>query len=237
MNTLSPLSRRSIVRGLALTAPILVAAGTLLTALSPATAGEQDRRCFRPKTLRPGASETFAAPFAAGEQVSVRARGDGNVDLYVYNEAGRMVGQDMGPSGEAVLNFTPRRTGIFTFKVTNADRRSVEFRLCTLTQQAPRPDAPAPAPAPAPTEDRRDARMDERQPDRAADRPNPVDRPREDMAPVREQAPTPPAPPAPPAPKSDPGVGGKNGLRGDDAGKNSPERKPDPAVPIKNGKQ
>ncbi len=117
--------------------PRRIAAGILaLAALaafshSPAQAGSGQPGCYRPRTLSAGYQQTFTETFRAGEIATARAEGDGDIDMYVYDENGRLIDQDTASDGEPVCRWTPRWTGQFTIKIVNADRYSVDYRLCT----------------------------------------------------------------------------------------------------------
>jgi len=56
-----------------------------------------------------------------GQYVSVRINGDDDtdLDLFVYDQYGRLVGQDLSLDDNEVVSFRARTTGVYTIRVSN----------------------------------------------------------------------------------------------------------------------
>jgi hypothetical protein len=63
----------------------------------------------------------FDVKFFANERATVVVSGDGDtdLDLFVYDEYGNLIGKDDDYSDDCVVNFNPRWTGKFTIKILN----------------------------------------------------------------------------------------------------------------------
>ncbi len=80
--------------------------------------------------------------FQGGEAAAVAVIGRGNtdLDLFIYDESGRLVAEDTGLTDDCRTSRTPPRTGRYTIKVKNLGRVPNEFLLFT-NGQLPLPPA------------------------------------------------------------------------------------------------
>jgi hypothetical protein len=71
--------------------------------------------------VRPGATDVIRATIYVGHLAEVAVIGDGDtdLDLYVYDPAGRLVGYDDDPTDRCYVRFFPRMSGTYTIKVVN----------------------------------------------------------------------------------------------------------------------
>lgn len=65
------------------------------------------------------------------EVLAVSGDGDSDLDLYVYDEYGHLVGKDDDDSDDCLVVFTPRWTGTFTIKVVNRGGYGNKYRIGT----------------------------------------------------------------------------------------------------------
>src|SRR5271165_5042873 len=70
---------------------------------------------------RPGTTDVIKATIYVGHLAEVAVIGDGDtdLDLYVFDPAGRLVGKDDDETDRCYVRFFPRTTGIYTIKVVN----------------------------------------------------------------------------------------------------------------------
>lgn len=66
-------------------------------------------------------TDTYRISFRGGERACVIVSGDGDtdLDLYVYDENGNLVGKDVDNTDDCVVVWNPRWTGPFTIKIKN----------------------------------------------------------------------------------------------------------------------
>jgi hypothetical protein len=71
--------------------------------------------------------------FRGGETAVVRVKGDGDsdLDLYVYDENGNLVGADRDSTDNCLVIWKPRWTGKFTIKVVNCGPMANRYQLRT----------------------------------------------------------------------------------------------------------
>ena len=71
--------------------------------------------------VRPGTTDVHKATIYVGHLAEVAVIGDGDTDLdvYIYDQAGRLVGSDEDETDRCYVRFFPRTTGIYTIKVVN----------------------------------------------------------------------------------------------------------------------
>lgn len=75
-------------------------------------------------TVNASTTDTYTIRFRGGERACVVVSGDGDTDLdvYVYDENGNLVGSDTDYGDDCVVVWNPRWTGPFTIKVKNLGR-------------------------------------------------------------------------------------------------------------------
>jgi hypothetical protein len=76
-------------------------------------------------------SDTHSFAFRRGLRVTITVRGDGDtdVDLFVYDENGRLVAKDDDLTDVCVVAFTPEETGRFRVEVKNLGNVYNEYRM------------------------------------------------------------------------------------------------------------
>jgi hypothetical protein len=75
--------------------------------------------------------DTHSFTFRRGARVTITVRGDGDtdVDLFVYDENGRLVAKDDDLTDVCVVAFTPEETGRFRVEVKNLGNVYNEYRM------------------------------------------------------------------------------------------------------------
>lgn len=63
--------------------------------------------------------------------VIVNGDGDTDLDLYVYDENGNLMGKDIDYSDYCVVSWTPRWTGPFTIKIKNRGSVYNRYKIYT----------------------------------------------------------------------------------------------------------
>lgn len=86
-----------------------------------ATRGAVGGSIYRHDCVRGNATDVWRFRFRGGETAYVVVSGDGDtdLDLYVYDENGNLITQDIDLTDQCVVAFTPRWTGYFTIKIKN----------------------------------------------------------------------------------------------------------------------
>ncbi len=71
--------------------------------------------------VRPGTTDVIKATIRVGHLAEVVVIGDGDtdLDLYVYDPAGRLVAKDDDETDRCYVRFFPRTSGTYTIKVVN----------------------------------------------------------------------------------------------------------------------
>jgi hypothetical protein len=71
--------------------------------------------------VRPGTTDMITATVFGGNWTEVGVIGDGDtdLDLYVYDPLGRLVGYDDDPTDDCLVRFFAQMTGTYTIKVVN----------------------------------------------------------------------------------------------------------------------
>jgi hypothetical protein len=106
----------------------------IATSLSVTTAlakGDRTIKCgdFR---VRAGDTDYFKFNFYRGEMGAVVLKGDGDTDLdvYVYNEYGDLVGKDEDYSDGCVVSWYVYRSASYTVKVVNRGSVYNDYSIC-----------------------------------------------------------------------------------------------------------
>jgi hypothetical protein len=116
----------SLALGIACLAPALLPG-------MPATAGEirGPRHALEGAAVDALGRLHYTFTFRGGEVARVTVEGQGNVDLYVEDERGKIIAKDRGPSNIAEVAFVPETTGEFKIYVVNEENRRVGYTLRT----------------------------------------------------------------------------------------------------------
>ncbi len=106
--------------------------GVALTATT-ASAGASPRYQSGTYVVSGFRSHSFTLVFRGGRsaRVSVRGSGVSDLDLYVYDQNGNLIGRDLSFSDRCVVRWTPRWTGRFRIVVKNRGYRSNLYRIST----------------------------------------------------------------------------------------------------------
>lgn len=85
------------------------------------------------RTVDAFTTNSYTIHFLGGRLAEVVVIGDGDTDLdvYVYDENGHLIAQDLGMTDNCYVSWTPRWSGTFTVKVRN--RGGVYNRFLLLT--------------------------------------------------------------------------------------------------------
>jgi hypothetical protein len=72
-------------------------------------------------TVQPGTIDNYTISFRGGEPAVIGISGDGDtdLDLFVYDENGNLIGSDTDRSDDCVVRWSPRWTGPFRIKIKN----------------------------------------------------------------------------------------------------------------------
>ena len=99
------------------------------TAFAGARGGSQIAR----EAVNANAVDRYQIVFNGGEiaQVIVEGDGDTDLDLYVYDEKGRLVAEDIDNSDLCVCRWKPHRTGYFTIRIVNLGSVYNEYTMLT----------------------------------------------------------------------------------------------------------
>jgi hypothetical protein len=100
---------------------LVALAGMLVT--GPSTRGDD----AGVTVVRPGGIDVIKATVFGGQWAEVGVMGDGDtdLDLYVYDPVGRLVGYDDDETDDCLVRFYARMTGTYKIKVVNrSDYRS-----------------------------------------------------------------------------------------------------------------
>ena len=100
-----------------------------------ALTGGAEAATVRTSVVPGGTTDVWTETFVGGFKAAVVLVGDGDtdLDLYVYDENGKLITYSEGPSDREAVSWTPRWTGKFTIKVVNrsrftANRYSIAWR-------------------------------------------------------------------------------------------------------------
>ena len=86
----------------------------------------------RTATVWSHSSNDFNVVLIGGEstQITVRGDGDTDLDLFVYDENGNLIGSDTSYSGNASVAIRPYWTGRFTIRVVNRGGVHNNYTVC-----------------------------------------------------------------------------------------------------------
>jgi hypothetical protein len=113
---------------------LLAAAGLAVPALTPPVqAGADGGPKVGTKVVRAYATDSFVVKFTGGAPAMVYVEGDGDtdLDLYVFDETGKLIGADEDDTDVCLVTWTPRRTGMFTIRVVNRGALSNRYTIVT----------------------------------------------------------------------------------------------------------
>jgi hypothetical protein len=76
-------------------------------------------------------ADTHSFTFRKGQKVTIKVTGDGDtdIDLYVYDENGRLVAKDDDTTDICVVQFTPEETQRYQVKITNLGNVYNEYKM------------------------------------------------------------------------------------------------------------
>jgi hypothetical protein len=79
-------------------------------------------------------TDVFRVNFRGGESAAVIISGDGDtdLDLYVYDENGNLIGSDTDSSDDCVVRFAPKWTGMFRIEVRNLGSVYNQYQIACL---------------------------------------------------------------------------------------------------------
>src|SRR5437588_10740165 len=99
------------IRNVAL-AVVIGALGVALVA-APAQAAPKGGKIAKVDTVKANATDVYEVEFVVGVAVQVHVIGDGDtdLDLFVYDVLEREVGNDVGPTDNCKVTFTPTSAG------------------------------------------------------------------------------------------------------------------------------
>lgn len=119
------LNRRHVRLSLLLMATVLI-----LTTSVPSSA---QNIYWRQDLVRGNSTNVYHWTFVGHEWevLFVSGDGSGDLDLYVYDENGKLVAKDDDNSDDCLVRFMPRWTGSFTIKVVNRDRYANKYTIGT----------------------------------------------------------------------------------------------------------
>jgi hypothetical protein len=103
---------------------------TLLTTLTfPAVAGRVGGEVCKDDIVYAGTTDSYRITFRGGERATIQAKGDGDIDMYIYNSNGTLVGTDDGADNEPGLTWIPVRTQTYTVRIKNTESYDVDYHL------------------------------------------------------------------------------------------------------------
>jgi uncharacterized protein YcgI (DUF1989 family) len=113
-------------------AAALLAANLSLASLSPVSAGAiGGPKTTGWQTVEAEGADTYHISFRGNALAIIRARGQGDIDLYVYDSDGRLVARDAAYDSTPVCVFTPHYSETYTVRVVNAEEDDVDYVLET----------------------------------------------------------------------------------------------------------
>ncbi len=79
-----------------------------------------------------GSTDQYTTKFLGGQSAAVTVSGDydTDLDLYVYDENGNLIGSDEDNTDQCVVRFQPKWTGPFTVRIVNRGRVYNQYTVC-----------------------------------------------------------------------------------------------------------
>jgi hypothetical protein len=111
---------------------LALAMAGLLSMSDVASAAPRGGAGCQMETVRAHSTDTFNVTFYASQLAGVTVIGDGDTDLdvYIYDEFGNLIGSDTDHSDNCVVMWTPRWTGRFAIKVVNRGSVYNRYQIC-----------------------------------------------------------------------------------------------------------
>ncbi|MDX2133033.1 MAG: hypothetical protein SFY69_13370 [Planctomycetota bacterium] len=126
---------RTIAASLVALSSLTLSPGALAAAPAPASAAPA-MQVPPPRSAVTGrvqafATNTYTTFLVAGQLTIIAGKGDGSTDLdmAVYDPAGRLVAWDFRADDRMLVNFIPMRTGIYRIEIRNRGRWFNDFAL------------------------------------------------------------------------------------------------------------
>src|SRR5690349_16211128 len=109
----------------------ILAAVFTIGSVAPGFADAVGGRKFDNFSIRPFSNQSFTVCFVGGTFARVFIRGNGatDIDLYIYDEAGRCVAYDTENSDACFVQWVPSYTSCYTVKVINRGARDNNYEI------------------------------------------------------------------------------------------------------------
>jgi hypothetical protein len=87
--------------------------------------------------INPDSTDRYKVEFQGHEEANVAIVGDGDndLDLYVYDENGSLIGKDVGGTDRCLVTWTPKWTGEFTIKIVNLGESVYSNYILLMTDE------------------------------------------------------------------------------------------------------
>ena len=107
-----------------MTRVLAMIAGLLMGVLalgSPSLAGSATGPTRTAEQVKGNGTDVYNMTFVAGKPAVIEVRGDGDtdLDLYVFDSSGILIGKDDDLTDHCLVRFQPRWTGKFQIKIVN----------------------------------------------------------------------------------------------------------------------
>jgi len=103
----------------------------LIVACGVANAGAVGGPKGTNETVLANGTDFYDIRFTANEPAVVVARGDGDIDLYVYDENGNEIVVNTKVDHTPMVRWVPTWTGFFRIKVRNCEAYDVHYAIAT----------------------------------------------------------------------------------------------------------
>ena len=108
---------------------IALAGLLVLSTLTVAMAGPVGGRKMSVDTVLPRDTDVYRVRCEAGKPTVAIAVAQGDIDMKVYDENGKLIDSDTDLDGTPICTWTPRWTGNFRIEIINATGRSLDYVL------------------------------------------------------------------------------------------------------------